>query len=79
MTHSHDPFTAKQMTKLKNLGISEMQWTIILASTESLNPFYLSTKILSGKKYQTMSKAYVILTAIRSFLSLKETDLDDSE
>ncbi len=71
--------TAKQMTKLKNLAISEMQWTMILALTESLNPFYLSTKILSGKKYQTMSKAYVMLTAIRSFLSLKETDLDDSE
>ena len=72
-------FTAKRMSKLKSLNITEHEWSSLLALTDALNPFYMATKILSGKTYQTLSKSWVLLNGIRSFLSVVECEPEEED
>jgi hypothetical protein len=71
--------TSRQMSKLKTLNITESDWSSLLALTDTLNPFYMATKILSGKTYHTLSKSWILLNGIRGFLAVVELQSSEEE
>ena len=81
-THSIPGITTSITNNIKKLSLKDEEWTLILAMTEVLSPFYEATKMLSGRTYQTLSISYLIMNGLNHFLDYvdledEDPDLDD--
>lgn len=66
-----DGITQKQITKMSNLDLTTDNWSTVEVIIKVLEPFYDATKMLSVRKYATLSCSFVLRKAlIRSLQSL---------
>ena len=71
-----DGLTAKQKTKLHELTLSQDEWEMLGALRQVLEPFYVSTIVLSSRHYPTMASAFYVSKLLSCFLkSTHETPL----
>lgn len=70
---SIDGVTGKQIQTLENNQLSDNDWDIVFILHKVLNPFYEATKMLSGRKYSTLSLSYVIKKLLFEFLNTKDS------
>ena len=64
-----DGLTVAQKSKLNDVVLSYTDWILIDALIHVLSRFYEVTKILSGRKYPTLSLAFIAQKMLENFLS----------
>ena len=71
-----DGLTKTQKKSLNNLKLNNSEWIIIETLRDVLKPFFYATKIVSGKKYETLSINKIICSSIDAFLN--GVDVEDN-
>ena len=69
----------RQYEKLRKSSFSRFDWLCLTALKNVLFPFYIATTLLSGSKYPTLSLSYPVLLALKTFLTIKNTNDDPLE
>ena len=67
-----------QIKKLKENHINNQDWETIDTLEKIMNPFYEVTKILSGKKYPTLSIALMAYNFLKKFLNKHPIDTENN-
>jgi hypothetical protein len=68
----------KQKTEISNLVISYREWILVDALIFVLRRFFEATKMISGRKYPTLSLAFAIKKMLLSFLNTIDESQDTS-
>lgn len=69
-----DGLNDKQKQALHRLTLSQDEWDILSAIRKVLEPFYVSTVVLSGRHYPTLSTAFYICRLLEKFLKSSNND-----
>jgi hypothetical protein len=69
--------TRKQTTKMSKLDLTEDDWLIVDILVKVLEPFFDATKMLSARKYATLSCSFVVRKVLLN--SLKSVSLNEKE
>ena len=67
-----------KIRKLGLLHLDQEDWSNLNLLKKNLEPFYCATKMLSGRKYQTLSISFVVQKVLKSFYSEKVEDNKES-
>jgi hypothetical protein len=59
----------KAKAKLEKMSLSQLDWDILELLLKVLNVFHLSTILISGRKYSTISITYFVQANIEFFLT----------
>lgn len=63
----------KKKEKIRKLDLNRNEWSIIEFLIKILHPFYESTKLLSRRKYPTLSSCLIVYKLLSNFLKTEDT------
>lgn len=69
-----DGLKPEQRTKLCRLAFSHSDWNWLSSLEYVLQPFEQSTSLLSGRSYQTLAIAKIVMNGLQHFLSTYKSD-----
>ena len=69
--------TAKQIEKMSKLDLTKDDWSTIQILIKVLEPFFEATKLLSARKYATLSSSFVVMKVLMK--NLEELVQDPKE
>lgn len=69
-----DGITNSQINKLQSLHLSNVDWCLIDILLNVLSRFYEATKLLSARKYATLSISFVVKKMLSNYLSTTTED-----
>ncbi|CAF4491367.1 unnamed protein product [Rotaria sp. Silwood2] len=77
ITHTPDKIAglkSEQRLKLSKLAFSHSDWSCLTAVEYVLQPFEESTRLLSGRSYQTLAVGKIVMMGLKHFLSTYKSD-----
>jgi len=74
-----DGLSKKQINKLKSLDLTTNDWLNIDILLNIFEPFFEATKMLSGRKYATLSMSYVVEKILFKSLNTKSNNENKTE
>ena len=67
-----------QIKNLEKFCLDRNNWTLLETLQRILLPLYLATKLLSGRKYHTLSLNLYILGNLKAFLNQRSIDEEEN-